>query len=170
MESLSAIRLRELLSYDQATGFFTRRIAVGYRGCHRVGEQVGQTRRDGYVRIGVEGRDYAAHRLAWLYITGAWPRYGVDHINGNPGDNRMANLRDVPQAINLQNQRAAHRNNASSRYLGVSFDKRCNKWKACISLDGKQRQIGRFATEMEASRAYLAEKARIHQVGVTWHA
>jgi hypothetical protein len=87
---LNAARLRELMHYEPETGRVVRRTAT--RG-HRAGAVAGCTRRDGYQVISIDGYRYLAHRLAWLYVHGAWPDGDLDHINANPSDNRIANLR-----------------------------------------------------------------------------
>lgn len=168
MQALTAQRLRSLFHYDAETGVFTRAVATGNRGCNKAGEVAGGMSGGGYCVIGVDGQKYMAHRLAWLYVHGCWPVHQIDHINGVRHDNRLCNLRDVPQAINVRNLRAAKSNNATSKYLGVSFDKFKRKWKACISVNGKQLQLGRFCTEQQARDAYRAAKPAIHGVEVAW--
>lgn len=71
----------------------------------------------------------------------------VDHINGNPLDNRRKNLRIVTVLENSQNKRSA--TNSSSQYIGVSKDK--NKWRAKIEYNGKSEHLGSFLTEIEAA-------------------
>lgn len=63
----------------------------------------------GYAHVVVMGHTYAAHRVLWLLCTGSWPRFVIDHINGDRHDNRLANLRDVPHSENQLNQ-SYHRN------------------------------------------------------------
>lgn len=60
--------------------------------------------KDGYVIIRVFGRNFPAHRLAWLLHTGEWPTGVVDHINRNRADNRASNLRDVTPTENARNR------------------------------------------------------------------
>jgi hypothetical protein len=48
---------------------------------------------------------YSAHRLAWFYVHGKWPQSGIDHRNGDIGDNRIENLREATQAQNCANKR-----------------------------------------------------------------
>jgi hypothetical protein len=59
---------------------------------------------DGYIQIGLIGNIYSAHRLAWLYIYGEWPTAVIDHKNWVRADNRIANLRDVPQSVNSKHR------------------------------------------------------------------
>lgn len=62
---------------------------------------------DGYRIITINQVNYLAHRLAWLYVHGEWPKYEIDHINRKPSDNRISNLRDVPHHVNMKNTKRA---------------------------------------------------------------
>src|SRR5690606_8595946 len=93
---LTQKRLRELVSYCPDTGIFHDSIS---------GKQISGYDSKGYRRLWLDGRNYMMHRLAWLYVYGRWPRAMIDHINGDPRDNRIVNLRDVTNAVNQQNQR-----------------------------------------------------------------
>jgi hypothetical protein len=157
-DMLTAERLRELLSYDPETGVFAWK--VSRRGV-RPG-QTGNVRPDGYLRIGIDGVNHLANRLAWLYVTGAWPEYGVDHRDGDHGNNRFLNLRDVSQQINVQNVGAATKANKSSGLLGVSYHARDGLWRARIYVDGKERCLGYFKTPEPAHEAYLVAKRARH--------
>lgn len=154
---LTAQRLRDLLHYDPETGCFTRRIA--HYGSP-AGARVGSRHNEGYIRLHVDGRSYLCHRLAWLYVTGAWPTHDIDHLNGNRSDNRFANLRGVTRAVNLQNQRLVRSNNKHSSLLGA-FKKR-GRWESKIRVDGAYRHLGVFDTPEEAHAAYVAAKRRLH--------
>lgn len=157
--TLTADRARELLTYDPETGDFYWRQTMGHRG--KAGKIAGAVR-GGYRIIGVEKLTYAAHRLAWLITFGSWPMAEIDHINGDPGDNRIANLRDVSRAENLQNQRVAQRRNKCG-LLGVSFHKAREKWRAQIAINGKSQHLGYFDTPEEAHQAYVLKKRELHQ-------
>ena len=77
----------------------------------------------------------------------------VDHINGNPEDNRKLNLRIVSQKENMHNQKDRK---------GYTWHKAANKWQAQIGLNGKVKSIGLFTTEAEARVAYLEAKKKYH--------
>jgi len=84
----------------------------------------------------------------------------VDHRNGVPLDNRRSNLRLATQSQNRQNRRK--RENTTSRYIGVCFDKQTGKWKARIKTNGREICLGRFDSEIEAALAYDAAARKYH--------
>ena len=155
MSDIDSTTLREYLSYDPDTGLFTW---IKQSSCRaKVGTIVGAGRRTGYIDVGLLGKVYKAHRLAWFYVYGVWPEFNIDHINGNRRDNRIANLRDVPQRTNIENEIHPRRGNP---YLGVS--KKRNKWVAQIRAEGRSRNLGSFATPEEARDVYVAAKRKLH--------
>lgn len=152
---LSAERLRELVAYDEATGLFTRRVSISNRSA--VGSPAGYLHRaTGYVYATVDGTRHRAHRLAWLYVYGMWPMGVIDHLDGDPANNRIANLRDVTQ---LQNVRAGK---ASIGHAGYHFRPDTGKWRALIQVAGRSVHLGYFKTQEEASAAYKAAKETHH--------
>lgn len=153
---LTAHRLRELLHYEPETGVFTWRVSTSNRA--RIGALAGTYKR-GYLRIGLCNRVYAAHRLAWLYVTGAMPVGWLDHINRNPRDNRIANLRGVTPSENRQNA-TAPANNASG-YKGVTRTKN-GRFTAQIGHKRKSIYLGTFTSAHEASQAYAEAAKHLH--------
>lgn len=105
--------VKNYLNYDPITGLFKwiRRhnsrlpgMLAGSLSKHN--KKNGEFAPDqGYYYIQLLGRRYGAHRVAFLYMTGSWPTYEVDHINHNRGDNRWENLRDVTHTENVNNKR-----------------------------------------------------------------
>ena len=94
-------KLRELLYYNPETGIFRWKNTPS-RKVH-ANDIAGTIRPDDYVQIGIGKRYYLAHRIAWLYVHGYLPENDVDHINRNPSDNRIVNLREVSQQCNSRN-------------------------------------------------------------------
>lgn len=160
MKELTAEILRELLDYDPQSGGFRRRKS---QRCIRAGDVAGVNRADRYRVIKINKKRYLAHRLAWLHANGSWPINCIDHINGDPSDNRIANLRDIPALVNSQNLRRAHADNRSCGLLGASWHSRAARWQAHIRLDGKGRYLGLFDTAEAAHAAYLAAKRQHHE-------
>ena len=154
---LTQTRLREVLDYDPLTGVLTRRLKQ--TGVMQ-GSVSGSLTADGYLVTSVDGKLYKCHRLAWLHMTGSWPQGQIDHINGIRSDNRFCNLRDVPQQINIENQRKAQRSNKSTSVLGTW--KNGNGFAAKISHGGTKVYLGTFPTLEEAKAAYVAAKRVLH--------
>jgi hypothetical protein len=155
---LTQSRLKELLHYDPETGLFTWLVSTGRRV--KVGDVAVSINGRGYRQIQIDGKNYLAHRLAFLWVTGSFPKDQVDHIDGDPANNRWSNLRECTNAENNQNR--ASRKNSSSKYVGVCWHKRDQKWVAHIRINGKPIHIGYFDTEEEAYQAYCKAKAEIH--------
>lgn len=157
---LTAQQLRELLNYNPETGVFTWAITRGARAI--AGHQAGCFHKDGCVLIRLNGHLYKAHRLVMLYTTGVWPPHGVDHIDGDRGNNALSNLRLADQTRNLQNIRKAHKDSMSG-LLGTSLNKQTGKWVAQIRFNGKTKNLGYYATPAEAHAVYVEAKRKNHE-------
>lgn len=83
----------------------------------------------------------------------------VDHINGNPLDNRRSNIRLCTAAQNSQNTRK--RKGTSSRFKGVYWHKAASKWMAYINVGGRRIYLGLYLSETAAALAY-DEAAKKH--------
>lgn len=162
---LTQERVMHLLNYDPYTGVFTRRVRAA--NCVKVGDVAGSLDSYGYRQIKLDNRTYKAHRLAWLYVYGAWPNGQIDHINGDKLDNSLANLREVTHAENQQNSVVAQKN-SSSGLRGISWDARVQKWKARITANGKLYFLGYFNSPSEAHIAYLKAKQQLHIGGTAY--
>jgi len=148
-------RVVELLNYDPETGVFTRKVR---RRRFLAGEVAGTLNGKGYIRIRIDGKDYLAHRLAWLVVHGHLPDE-LDHINGEPSDNRIINLRQATRQENVRN--TGMRVNNTSGYKGVCWGKSRGKWIATArDANGKSKYIGRFHNPEAASAAYEAYASR----------
>lgn len=159
MKDLPSYELvNSLLAYDPETGVFTWREYRG--GKAKAGVQAGHHRANGYLQIKVRWQYFEAQRLAWLLSTGSWPRGHVDHLDGDPSNNRIRNLRDVSRQINAQNQRRP-RDKSTSGFLGVSPHH--GKFQARIGLDGRNLYLGTFKSPEEAHAAYLLAKRKLHE-------
>ena len=161
--------VRELLDYDPETGVFTwkPRPLSSFKDETRgkiwnvrfAGAVAGGPHNSGYIRIAIDGKRHLAHRLAWFHVHGRWPKQMLDHINMDRGDNRIDNLREATNSLNMQNQRLGR---GRSPYLGVSWYTRIKKWKAQIRAEGKVHCLGLFDTEEAAYAAYIKAKRKLH--------
>jgi hypothetical protein len=110
-------------------------------------------------RLGTFGyKRYLAHRVAWALHHGQWPSDSLDHVNHNPADNRIENLREAPHSDNMKNMRM-HRTNTSGA-TGVYWFARYQKWMASIKADGVQHFLGYFADKQDAIAARKAAETR----------
>lgn len=126
MVELTQERLKELLNYNAATGKFTW--AVTRRGYAKIGSEAGRVNNKGYREISVDGKRYKAHRLAWLYVHGNWPKDQIDHIDRVRDNNSISNLRDVDQSTNLNNTGPQKNNTSGVKYIHKSG----NRWVVSI--------------------------------------
>lgn len=166
-QSVSPETLRELLSYDPATGslvwnkrcarFFQSEREQKIWNTRYAGKQALCVSR-GRGRVRVLGIGFAAHRVVWAIHYGEWPTLQIDHINGEPLDNRIANLRQVTNEENSRNIKLPA-NNTSGR-IGVSRRK-CGDWRAEICVDQQRINLGVFPT-LEAASEARAKAERQH--------
>lgn len=155
----AAQRVRELFDYELETGRLIRRRASGIA---RAG-YVDLTIMLGYGFVAFDGTQVQAHRLIWLHQYGTWPEGVIDHIDGDPLNNRLCNLRDVPQGVNAQNQRKARSDNRSTGLLGAYRRKDTGRFTSRIKSNGKYLSLGQFDTAEEAHAAYVDAKRRLHE-------
>ena len=148
-------RAAEILRYEPETGRLIRRIRTSPRT--QAGDLAGTLNLSGYYIVGVKiiGKDkkLLAHRIVWFIHHGELPDM-LDHIDGNPLNNRIENLRPANHHQNSQNKRS--RKHSSSKFLGVSWCKNNAKWRAQITINDKQKYLGLFDDETEAAEAYDA--------------
>lgn len=150
--------LRRVLDYNPETGEMFWKVAR--QGTKGIGSPAGYVNKGG-LRIRFQSKSYFAHRLAWLITYGKWPEQIIDHVDGNPLNNRIANLRDVSNSVNRQNLRKA----MSGKFepLGVCWDKKSERFRAQIKINSKQKHLGYFLTTEAAYAAYLAAKRELHE-------
>jgi len=149
------------LTYDPETGIFQRKFHAQKRAIKH--DQAGSVDSKGYRQIRVDGRLYLAHRLAWLMVHGVWPAFHLDHIDRNPGNNAISNLRPCTHAENHQN--VGVRSDSTSGVTGVSYLKLQRKWLAYINLRGKRIRLGLFDEFASAVQARANGKTKYHAFG-----
>ena len=145
---LTAERLREVLDYDRGTGVFTWRI---YRSSNARAGDVAGTSDNGYVKIWIDGRQYRAHRLAWLHVTGNWPEHEIDHENRIKSDTTIKNHRPATRKQNQENLNPIRANTSGHR--GVCWNKKERKWHAQIGHERAHLHLGWFANIQDAIAA-----------------
>lgn len=139
--------LKELLDYNPETGKFYWKVSKMWQ--ISVGDEAGTLHKKECIHIKINQKSYRAHRLAWLYMYGTWPKNMIDHINGDATDNRITNLRDVTNGENQRN-RKSHRN---GRLPGTTWHKYKKLWMATAFINNKSKFIGYYDTEIEAYNA-----------------
>ena len=149
---LTQERLKELLHYEPETGALTWIVS---RGRVRAGYVAGRTSSNTYQQVCIEGKRYLSHRLAFLYMTGMIPTE-VDHKNGDPSDNRWANLRGTTRSGNSRNRRRSKNN--TSGVKGVSLVKSTGRWGVTLYINGKNRNLGTY-DDIELAE-FIAQEAR----------
>lgn len=156
MQKINAEIVREFLDYDTKSGLFkwksrdakwfksnwafvvwNKKFAGKNTGCVRKPKNGKK-----YLVIAIFNKLYYAHRLAYLYVTGEFPAYEIDHKNGNGIDNSWLNLAPVTKLQNMKNTRKPVTN--TSGVVGVTWDRCRDKWAAQIDVNGKHVYLGRF--------------------------
>lgn len=152
---LTAEFVRSILNYDPETGLFTWRINKGKRGMR--GDVAGYEIGTKYIQIKINNKAYQAHRLAWLYMTGKWPKEFLDHINGVRNDNRFCNLREATRIENSRNRSVQENNKLGIK--GIFWDKQYKKYLSYIYIreNNKKKRIflGRYDSLEDAEKARI---------------
>lgn len=129
----------------------------------KAGAEVGSITGEGYRRTSFNNQYFYVHRFLWTYVYGSIPEgLEVDHINGDRGDNRIANLRLCSNKQNKQNTHNAPVGRTTSGLLGAMWDSRTQKWKSQIRLNLQSTFLGYFETAQEAHAEYMQAKSKFH--------
>ena len=149
--------LRSLLDYNAETGEMRWQNYAGFKN-----KLAKSTTSTGYMRLQIQGKSFLTHRIAWKMIHGTDPVNQIDHVNKNPKDNRISNLREATESQNKWN-RPAQQNNTSN-IKGVSFWGGRNHWAVQISCRGKRYRKAGFLTAREAEVHIIQKREEIHGV------
>ena len=156
-------RLKDL--FDYSDGQLIRKISRG-AGKNpqrwKEGTALGHKIKNGYCLASVDYKIYKLHRLIWLWHFGRFPKGHLDHIDCNPGNNKIENLREANTSQNMQNQQKPRKNNKCG-FQGVC--KNGTRFRAALWLDGKRIHIGYFDTPEQAHKAYVEAKRKYHPFG-----
>ena len=154
-------RLKFWLTYDPFTGLFVwNHDRVRGKGAVFItaGAVAGSANDKGYTQIKIEGRNFLAHRLAWLYMMGEWPPQEIDHLNRVRNDNRWVNLRSASAQQNRKNS-STHSNNTTG-YLGVRRSGR--RFVGALMSNGRNYRTEIFDRAEDAAIARDALARRVH--------
>lgn len=147
---LTQEELKNQLIYDPESGRFTK----------LNGRHTGYVVDGRYIRMRVNGRPYKAHRLAWLYMYGSWPKDQIDHIDGNGMNNKLSNLREASRVQNNHNSLAKSRKYNLPR--GVSAVPKSKRFRAQISIGNRKKSLGTFKTPEDAGEFYQLAAEMLH--------
>lgn len=165
-QKLTVERLWAVLDYCPATGIFTwKHRPETHRGAaifnsRYSGKKAGCPDVHGYIQIMVDGRNYKAHRLAWLWVHGEWPPadMDVDHRDRNPANNAISNLRLATPQQNVCNTGARK----AGHVKGTYWSPRDKKWSAWIYVNGRKVSLGAFKRLEDAKAARYQAEAEHH--------
>lgn len=129
-------------SYDPETGVLTRL---------STGKPVGAPNEKGYLRFEHKTKIYRVHTVGFALANRAWPKSQLDHVNRDPADNRLCNLREASDEKNKMNRLA--QTNSKSGVRGVYYDKSKKRWRAETNFDGQKQLHGTFKTKEAAAIA-----------------
>ena len=176
---LTAEIVRELLDYNPNTGclFWKERPLKYFKNKHDRNKWNGKySGKEAFTAIDREktgrisrkegrifGKKYLAHRIIWLHYYGCFPKNQIDHINHDPTDNRIINLREVTPSENNRNRTLQSNNKVG--HNGVYYDKHNNKYRAHIAINNVSKCLGRYATLEEA-----VEARRVANINYNFHA
>ena len=151
--------LEKVLRYDADTGLLYWTVHI-YR-IKKPGDLAGHMNTRGYIEVRYNRKTYQAHRIAWYLYTGIDPGdMMVEHIDTNSTNNRISNLRLATAKNNATNKSKGV--GTTSKYKGVSYYKKSNRWQSSIRVDGVAMYLGYFDTELEAHAAYCKAAANLH--------
>jgi len=135
-------QVKQLFDYDE-NGYFVRKSNK---------KIAGSIDNKNYFRLTICQKSYQLHRVIWLWHYGELPTNDVDHIDGNPSNNKIENLRLATRSENLGNTKIQKNN--TTGFKGVSFYKRTCKFQSRIQKNKKLVHLGFFDTPEEAHEAY----------------
>lgn len=152
---LTQIQLKEVLNYDESTGIFTWKVLSSHT---RIGDAAGTMMTTGYVEIKLDGVRYLAHRLAWFYVHGEFPKGKLDHKDERRANNRILNLRPATHAQNIMNSKARSKCGVKNVYWRSDTKSYAVRFK----IDGKHLCFGQFSSLEEATAQATKTRLELH--------
>lgn len=153
----AAAHIQKVLRYCPTTGLLFWKAAAGRA---KADAEAGNLTHHGYRRVGVLGRYFLAHRIAWLLCTGRWPVGLLDHRDQDKLNNRFENLREGDKSLNALNV-SAPRADTCTGLPGVGWVKARRAYRARLCVNGERKTLGYWPTAQEAHEAYAAAKTAI---------
>jgi hypothetical protein len=154
---LTPDELREIFTYEPDTGklfwnkcpswLYETDFARNRYNTLFAGKEAGGVKNNGYKNVMINKRKLLSHRVIWAMVNNKWPDFEIDHINHNPSDNRLLNLRMVTRQENQKN-RSKSKNNISG-HTGVYFNQNAKKWEARV----KNKYLGCYDNLEDAAEA-----------------
>jgi len=134
--------LKTVLNYDPVAGAIAWKTRPSKK--IRQGDVAGYVNYQKYCAVKINGKTYPTHRIIWAFEHGIWPKASLQHIDGNKLNNHISNLKEF---VKIQHQKPTDR---TGRLPGTTFHKKTGKWQAAITINGQQKYLGLFLTELEA--------------------
>ena len=154
--NLTQAQIKDLLLYENGKLYWRKKVSRKIN----VGDEAGTFRKtDSYRQIMINSQVHRTHRLVYLYHYGYMPEL-IDHINQNPNDNRVDNLRPATRAENAYNSKLRPDN--TSGVKGVTWDKAKKRWVARVYADRTCVNLGRFIELADAITAVKAARRQHH--------
>lgn len=144
--------INQLFRYDASTGLLYRKIA---RGGQCKNQAITGNDGRGYVAVKIDSKTYKAHRIIWKMHHNTEPEE-IDHIDRNPQNNRIENLRGVTKSQNQHNARMRLDN--SSGVSGVCWNVVHKKWQSRIQIEGANYELGMYDCKALAGMKYMMKK------------
>lgn len=143
--------LRKKFFYDEASGKL-----------YRAPVEVGCSGKDGRKTLNINNRHYQLHRVIWAVHHGEWPDQFIDHIDGDPSNNKIENLRLSTPSENQQNRKIQSNNRSGYKGVSVHSDNRERPYRASIMVKGERINLGMFHTPQEAHQVYCEAANKHH--------
>lgn len=155
---LSTADLHSLFEYKDGDLYW--KTNSGGNGCVKAGAKAGTTHPDGYKSVRIKNTMIKQHRVIYMMFFGQLPKF-IDHIDGDPSNNRIENLREANPSQNSWNHRMSKNNKSGIK--GVSWHKRKNKWIASCSINGSLKHVGYFENKSDAEEAVKSFRETNHR-------
>lgn len=159
-EMIDQETVKKLFHYDAESGILLWRNGNGRNV--KPWQEAKAPNGHGYYTAKVDGKTHLAHRLAWLYVYGEFPKEDIDHKNRIRNDNRLCNLREVSRTDNCQNISLPTHN--KSGHIGVSWIKSHNAWTVYVKVDKKNKWLGYYKNLDDAIAARKAGEKQYYNL------